>query len=231
MAQQNVFEKIHVDERDKADLGGVLEQLNLPPSVVDFVRKNQKAIYIVLGIISVIVVVWSFYGSYVESKINKSSSALAQAMKVEDDKKIDALGKVISDFSGTQSALWAKVEIAQIQINDKKYEESLQVYNEVRKEIKQENPLYPLVTFGIAQAEEALQNYQPAVTAYTTLKTITGYEDIGYNGIARLYEVQQKYEEAIKELEEYLGVLMSDEQTSQEKEYISVKINRLKAIQ
>ena len=63
MAEHSAFEKLHVEERDKADLGGVLEQLNLPPTFVQFVRKHQKTIYIIIGIITIVVIVWALYGS------------------------------------------------------------------------------------------------------------------------------------------------------------------------
>jgi predicted negative regulator of RcsB-dependent stress response len=231
MSERSAFEKIHVDERDKADLGGVLEQLNLPPSVVAFVRKYQKIIFILLGLISVVVIVWALYGSYAEKRIAESSSALAVAEKLAGEKKIAALTDVVEDFSGTDSALWAKIELARYATKQEELENALQHYTEVHEEIKKTNPLYPLVTFGIAQTHESLGNYESALQDYTTLKNISGYENIGYNGTARIYEVQGNKESAINEYEQYLGILSGDVTGSGtgEKEYIMEKILRLKA--
>lgn len=230
MAEQNVFEKIHVDESEKADLGGVLEQLNLPPSVVDFVRKNQRTIYICLGVIAAVVVVWSLYGSYVEKKINESSSALSLALKSDEGAKITSLQEVINNFSGTDAATWAKIEIAQSYSSDSRFDQSLNQYADVRKDVTVKDPLYPLITFGIAQAEEALGNLENALREYTSLQSYIGYEGIGYTGAARIFEVQEKYSEAIRELEKYQGVLIGDNVNSPEKIYIENKIIALKGL-
>ena len=231
MAEQNVFEKIHVDERDKADLSGVLEQLNLPPAVVEYVRRNQKAIYITLGIIAIVVVTWSLYGSYAENKISKSNSALAIALKTDGEGKISALQDVTKDYSGTDASLWAQVEIAQLYMSEQKIKEALALYSDVRTSVSTDNPLYPLVVFGIAQAEEALENLDAARQQYITLQSVKGYEGVGYTGSSRTYEVQENYSEAVKELEKYQGVLIGDTPNNPEKAYINDKIARLKGLQ
>ena len=59
MAEGNVFDKRHVDEREKNDLGGVLEQLNLPPAVVTFVRENKRLVQLSVAVIIIVVVVFS----------------------------------------------------------------------------------------------------------------------------------------------------------------------------
>lgn len=231
MADQSVFEKIHVDERDKADLGGVLEQLNLPPAVIEFVRKHKRTIYIVIGAISITVVIWALFDSYQEKKIANSSSALAVAQKIEGDDKVTALQNVVDDFSGTSAALWAKIELARYYITKSEHKTALQHYQEVSQAIDETNPLFALVAFGIAQTEESLSNYDSAIQEYSILKTINGFESIGYTGAARIYEVQGQNENAIKELEEYLGTLIGEAPESAERLYISEKISRLKESQ
>ncbi len=231
MADQSAFEKIHVDERDKADLGGVLEQLNLPPAVVGFVRKNQRTIYIVLGVITIIVVVWALYDSYQEKQIAASASALAVAQKTEGDSRLTALQDVVEQYSGSAAALWAKIEIARHYTTTAEHGTALQNYQDVRQIINETNPLFPLVVFGSAQAEEALSNFDAATKEYSILKTINGFEAIGYHGVARIYEIQGQKDSAVKELEEYMGTLIGEAPESAEKIYISEKINRLKESQ
>ncbi len=229
MSEHSAFDKLHVDERDKADLGGVLDQLNLPPAFVAFVRRNQKAIYIILSIVAVVVVVWSLYDAHIQKQRIASSSALAIAQKLDGEKRLSALEDVIEEFSGTSSALWAKIEIGRYYMENSDFTSALQYYQSIRGQVKTDNPLYQLVTFGIAQAEEALAKFDEAIAEYETLKTVTGYESIGYNGAARNYEVQGNLERAVNEYEQYMGTMTSDSANNPEKLYIEAKLSAIKA--
>jgi predicted negative regulator of RcsB-dependent stress response len=229
MSEHSAFDKLHVDERDKADLGGVLEQLNLPPTLVAFVRKNQRAIYIGLGVITVVVVALSLYDAHIKKQRTASTSALAVAQKLEGEERLTALQNVAEEFSGTGSALWANIEIGRYYMEKADFATALQYYQTIRKDVDQDNPLSPLVTFGIAQADEALAKFDEAVNEYGTLKTITGYESIGYNGTARIYEVQGNLERAVNEYEQYMGTMMGISSTNPEKLYIEAKLSALKA--
>lgn len=227
--EKSAFDKIHIDERDKADLGGVLEQLNLPPSAVDFVRKYQKIIYLVLALIATVVIVWSLYGSYADKRLEKSSSAFATAMNLDGEERVTALNNVVDEYSGTDPAMWAKIELARHSQEKGAYDYALEGYLDLRASVKDSNPVIALLTFGIAQAYEALENFDKALEEYETLKNTSGYENIGYSGIARIYEIQGKFEEAVNTYEQYLGVLGTDPAGSGEKAYISEKLTRLKA--
>lgn len=229
MSEHSAYDKLHVDERDKADLGGVLEQLNLPPTFVTFVRRNQKSIYIGLSVVAVCVVVWSLYDAHIEKKRTESSSALAVAQKFDGEKRLSALENVVEEFSGTGSALWAKVEIGRHYMENADFATALQYYQSIRGEVEPDNPLYQLVTFGIAQADEALAKFDEAIAEYGTLKTVIGYESIGYNGTARIYEVQGNLERAINEYEQYMGTMTGSSANNPEKLYIEAKLSALKA--
>ncbi|MEE4241243.1 MAG: tetratricopeptide repeat protein [Desulfopila sp.] len=229
MAEQDVFNKIHVDERDKADLGGVLDQLNLPPVFIEFVRRNQRTIYIVLGLLAIAVVTWALYGSYVENRLAESSNALMAAEKLEGADKVAALEKVATGFSGTDSALWARVGLARHSIENQEYQKALLQYTEIRDSLKKSSPMYPLVTFGIAQAQEFLDNFPAALQEYALLKNTPGYENMGYSGTARLHERQGNIEAAVNEYEQYLAILDESRSSAPEKAFIDEKLNRLMA--
>lgn len=229
MSERSPFEKIHVDERDKADLGGVLDQLNLPPAVIDYVRKHQKSIFIIIGIISVAVVSWALYDSYVENRRAESSSALAMAQNLDGEEKKAALHNVAGEFSGTDAANWARIELAREAIGSGEFEQALQYYREVHENVEATNPVYPLVIFGLAQVQEALGNYDKASEHYSALKNITGYEGIGYGGTARIYEIQGNIQSAINEYEQYRGTLNGEFAGTGEHAYVTEKISRLKA--
>lgn len=229
MADHSAFEKLHVEERDKADLGGVLEQLNLPPTFVEFVRKHQKTIYIAIGIIAIVVIVWALYGSYVDKRKTESSSALALAQKLEGKERLRSLENVATEYSGTGSGIWARIEIARHYMENDDFEKALQSYLTIRESIESDNPLNNLVIFGVAQAHESMGNYDNAAVEYEKLKKIKGYENLGYTGVARIFEVQGKLERAINEYEQYIGTFPGSSETNLEKRYISEKLSALKA--
>lgn len=229
MSEHSAFEKLHVEERDKADLGGVLEQLNLPPTFVQFVRKHQKIIYITIGIVAIVVIVWALYGSYAEKRRIESSSALALAQKLEGEERLASLANVAEEYSGTGSGTWASIEIARYHMENDDFEEALQSYLTIRESIDSDNPLNNLVTFGVAQAYESMENYDSAALEYEKLKNIKGYENIGYTGVARIFEVQGKLDRAVNEYEQYMGTLPGSLSDNLEKRYISEKLSALKA--
>ncbi len=229
MAEKSAFEKIHVDEREKADLGGVLEQLNLPPSAVEFVRTHQRSIFIVLGIIAITVVVWSLYGSYVDKRHRAANSALAAAQDLQGEEKVAALAEVAQEYDGTDSARWSQIELARHALQNNEKAEARQQYESIRQSLDEDDSLFPLVSFGIAQTEEAMENYHEALGEYQLLKNTAGYEAIGYKGVARIYEIQGKIDQAINQYEQYLGTLRADAAGDGESAYIQEKLNRLKA--
>jgi len=230
MSERSAFEKIHVEESEKADLGGVLEQLNLPPAVVTFVRENKRLVQIVIATIVIIVVAWSLYDSYRDKKIEEGSSALSIAVDIEDSQsKIDQLKSVSSEFSGTSSAQWAKINAAHELLKSDQKEEALTIYKEVFAEIDTSSPLFALVTIGLAQAYEISGNFPEAATEYQKIKFIEGYQEVGYLGLARISEEQGDNKKAVEIYEEYLATLMNVTELSQ-KSLVEEKIARLKAI-
>lgn len=230
MSERSAFEKIHVEESEKADLGGVLEQLNLPPAVVTFVRENKRLVQIGIATIVIIVVAWSLYHSYRGKKIEEGSSALSIAVDIEDSQaKIDQLKSVSSEFSGTSSAQWAKINAAQEMLKSDQKEEALTIYREIVAEIDKSSPLFALVTIGLAQGYEISGNASEAATEYEKLKLIEGYQELGYLGLARISEEQGNNKKALEIYEEYLATLMNVTERSQ-KSLVEEKIARLKAM-
>ncbi len=229
MANDSAFEKLHVEDKDKTDLAGLLEALNLPPGVVKYARRNQKTIYFTTILIVVAVVTWSLYGSYHEKKINQSGSALSIAKKEPESVRPDALHKVLSDFSGTKAAVWAHVELAHEDMKNNQYTAAAEKYSSVRKEIKEKDPLYPLLTFGIAQAMEMEKRFPEAIAEYTSMKNITGYEGVGYLGKARVFEMQGEINQALSVYEEYLATFSGENLNSPDRLFVQEKITALKA--
>ena len=212
-----------------SDVEVVLESFNLPPSVISFIRANVRIIQIGIAVVVIAVVAFSFYGSYRDKKLTNAANALTLALEESSDSRVLALQGVLDEFAGTDSALWAQVEIANLQMEAKEFEKAQVTYNAIVDATKENDSLYPLALFGQAQAFEGSEKFDEARVAYMKLKDIVGYKEIAYFGIGRTYEAQGNIETAISTYNEY--ALSIVEGQSQAKKTAEAKIVRLKAQQ
>ncbi|MBE0585016.1 MAG: tetratricopeptide repeat protein, partial [Desulfofustis sp.] len=150
MAKEDVFVKPYVDERDKNNLEGLLEQFNLPPAVIAFVKRNKRAIQVAAAVIVVAVVAWSWYGSYRHDRIEQASAALAEAVDHDGPELIAALTAVEDNYRGTDSALWAGIGRAHELAKSGEVDQARQTYLKIREQTGASSPLGPLLTYGIA---------------------------------------------------------------------------------
>lgn len=228
MSEQSAFNQNQVAENAYTETSGVLEQLNLPPGFIRFVRKNKRVLQISGTIIVVTVVTGSLYNSYRVNRLETGASSLAISMDATGEEKVKALEHVVIDSSGTPSALWASTELGHLAMKDGDYKKAGEYYTGVREKISQSNPMYGLMTFAIAQADEAEKDYQSASATYAALKGIEGYKDEGYLGMARVLEAQGEKEKALAVYEEYLGSFLGENQNDQATRMIQEKITRLR---
>lgn len=229
MASENVFEKRHGEEDLLNDVSGVLDHLNLPPAVVEFVRKNKKILQVVTVIVVVLTVFFSLYGSYKEKKLEDSAARLSLALLETGDAKIDALKKVADDYDSTPSALWAKVEIAHELMAAKKYNEAVVAYLDIHETVSEKNPANALSLYGMAQAYEMVGDKQQSMDAYKKLESVPGYKTISYGGVARMYELMGDKVKAREVYERYLTEINASAGSSPEKALIEAKLENLKA--
>ena len=145
MAGESPFEKKFEVVSEKADLAGVLDQLNLPPAFIEFVRANQKIIKIAAIVTVITVITWAFYDSYQTNRLEKSSSALYKGLQILGEGKNQALEMVVADYKGTPASTWAQVELAHMDMKNKQYTGAVEKYSTIRKSLKKTNPLYPLI--------------------------------------------------------------------------------------
>ncbi|NNK13700.1 MAG: tetratricopeptide repeat protein [Desulfofustis sp.] len=229
MAKEDIFDKEFVDERDKNNLEGLLEQLNLPPAAVKFVKENKKMVQAGIAILVISVVAWALYSSYRDNQIKKSSEALFAAQELSGQQMLDKLAEVEEDFGGTDAGLWAGVKAAQELMKNGKTSEAQQKFIGVRAELATSSALWPLVTVGIAQTAEAAGDFQLAISEYESLIDLEGYKDIGFLGSARVLELQGNRERALELYERYLVELGPS--AALQKVIVEEKIARLKAEQ
>lgn len=228
MNEQSAFDQRVVAEQAYSETSGLLDQLNLPPGVIRFIRENKKMIKIVTAIVILVVVAGSLYKSYRTKRFENAASSLALALEAEGDARVKELQQVADDFSGTPSALWAATELGHQAMRDSLYTEAIKQYSQVLGKISSSNPMYNLVSYGIAQANEAGKNYDAAAAAYATLKDIEGFKDQGYRGMARVFEAQGQNDKALAVYEEYLGTFLGETQSDENRKIIMEKITRLR---
>ncbi|RLB73627.1 MAG: hypothetical protein DRH06_10460 [Deltaproteobacteria bacterium] len=228
MSEESPFNIKHASEAAYVEPSGVLDQLNLHPSAVSFIRDNKRILQVTGVVIVVMVVSISLYKSYRQTRLENGASNLSISMEGEGDTKTEALKHVATEFSGTPSALWADTELGHIAMKDGKYEQAAKQYQIVRDTIKDSNPMYGLLTFGIAQANEAGKKYAVSSAMYSELKAVVGYKDEGYLGMARVLEAQNEKQKALAVYEEYLGTFLGENVNERAKLMIQEKITRLR---
>lgn len=231
MSSESAFNKRLAPETTMDKVEGLLEHFNLPPKVITFIRANQRKLQFLTAVIIVVVVAWSLYGSYREKIIEEGATALSLALKSDDGTKQSALQRVVEEYSSTNSARWAKVELAHLAMKNGNYTEAVSLYDVILKEVDNSNPLYPLILFGKAQALEAQQIYGEATATYNLLKEEKGYEHLAYMGKGRIEEAQKNYQTAIAVYNNFLLAVGDDPSFSQARVEIEAKIARLNAIQ
>jgi predicted negative regulator of RcsB-dependent stress response len=230
-SSENAFTKQLRPETTADKVEGLLEHFNLPPAVIAFIRRNLRLIQIGLGIVVVIVVTVSLYSSYRERMIQDAASALSSAMNQQGDAETAALQKVVTDYSATKAAVWAKIELAHLAMKKNDFSQAAQQYENILKELDTGNPSYPLVLFGLAQAYEADKKYDAAAAQYDKLKEITGYTQLGYAALGRIAEAQGDIEKAIATYNNYLLTVGDDPARKSAVEEFTKQIARLKTQQ
>ena len=214
MSQQSAFDRELVEETAAAETTGLLEQLNLPPAAITFIRKNQKAIWAVTICIVLVVVSVSLYGSYRIYQEDKASSALTLAMKAEGEQKKEQLQKVVEDFGATTAALWSRVELAHIAAANGDFTEAVQGLLEVKKDVSLKNPINSLLLYNLAVLYEKNGELTQALATYTELSTFKGFEKGAYEAMGRLYELQGNKEKALEMYKKYMDSGEEDKLTN-----------------
>lgn len=229
MSSDSAFNKKLGPETTMDQVEGLLEHFSLPPKVIEYIRKHQRRIQVGLAVLLIAVVAWSLYGTHVEKMKEESASALAVAMNKTGEEKTQALQGVVDDYSSTNSAKWAKIELAHFDMKNGLFGEAARKYEKLLPEIDQDNAVYPLIVYGIAQAYEGDKNYTNSVSNYELLKAVKGFEHIGYTGMARIEEAQGNIDKAIAIYNNFLLAVADDSAFAEAKAEVDKKIARLKA--
>lgn len=208
MSTQSLFSKKNIQSQQPDTRRGLLEELNLPPAVITFIRKNARNLQIGLICLVVLVLAWVFYDYYTEMKEKKGASLLASGLQEEStDQRIWVLEKVINDFGRTDAARWSKLELAHLDYKNGRFEAAAAKYKEVLETLPAKTSLVPLTILNLAQSYEEAGQFDQAISQYSLLKKSPGFTNQAYWGLGRMYMAKEDKEQARKTYEEFLGSL------------------------
>ncbi|MGV1098788.1 YfgM family protein [Thiovibrio sp. JS02] len=204
---------------------GLLEELNLPPKAIKFIRENRRNLFIALCCLVVSILAWSSYTRYTANRNDRGAAMLAEAMAQNlPEKRQELLKQVLAEYGRTGSAKWATVELGHLAFESGNYEEAIRNYQEVLRDISAKSPLFPLVQLNLAQAYENKKMLTEALAAYQKLAEKKGFAGEAYLAMARIHEEQGALPQA-KEM--YQKVLALAETPAASKDLVQAKLDRL----
>jgi len=224
MTEHTVFTKKHAETMAQ-DKRAILEELNLPPAVVQFIRANGKNIQIAIAVAVLAILGWEGYGKYTATQRNRSADMLYQAMKADGEQRSVQL-KALSDKYGSRySGLWGGIEQGHLAFKEGKFQEAASLYEATLGSLSADNPLFPLAQYNLAQAYENLQDQGKAKAAYQKLAGIKGFAGEATLGLARIAESEGKADEARTQFQAYVS--LPETKDGPTKEWAQDKIHTL----
>lgn len=207
MNAQSLFSKKNIQSQQPGKSGGILEELNLPPELTAFIRKNSRTLQIGLACTAILILGWIFYDNYTEMQEKKGASLLTTGLQAEStEQRVQILDNVINDYGRTDAARWARLELAHLDYVEEKPEDAAAKYKEIVDTLPGDNSLTPLAIFNLAQSYEQAGLYDQAIEQYILLKSFSGFTNQAFWGLGRIYMAKQ---DPVKAREAYEGLLDS----------------------
>lgn len=235
MIEQNPQTTNQLDSDKPLREMGILEQLNLPPSLVDFLRKNQRNIWLIITCVVSVVVVVSLYSTYIDYQENKAATVFSEALAKEDDaERRNSLDQVVQEYDSTATSFWASMELAALDMREKKNDEALNRLVLLNEKTSASSSFKPLVLYKLATLEEEFGEVKQAINYYNELAGIKHFESIAHKSLGGIYEGLGDKEKAVKQYEEYLLLTDTTEKdammtaNSGERDIIRSRLSNLK---
>ncbi len=205
MTEPTVFSKKH-SEALAQDKRAILEEMNLPPVIIEFVRTNGKALQLTIAVLVIAILGWEGYGKYTTVQRDRSADMLYQAMKADGDQRTDQLKGLSAKYGKKDSGLWGTIELGHLAFKDGKFQEAATLYETAIRSISTSSPLLPLVQFNLAQTYENLPDQAKAKATYQALADTKGFAGEGNLGLARIAELEGKQDEARTQYQSYVDL-------------------------
>lgn len=215
MANQSAFNQNRIEESAMSETSGLLDQLNLPPAFIAFLRKNQRTLWIIVAAVAVVVIIVSLYGSYRNYKENQAVTAFDAALLADNGKRAELLQQIVDKYSSTPTAPWARIELAKIAVAAKDLPTAVNQLQQVNQGISKKNPLKPLVLYRLAGINEQKKEFEQALALYRELTAFTGFTADAQYAMGRVYAAMGKKTEAITAYQQYLSLTEKSKGTGQ----------------
>lgn len=230
MADHNAFDRNNPLLQPLGPPPGLLEQFNLPPAFIAFVRRNQRAVWLVLSLVLALILAIAAFTTYRDYRAAKAASALDTALNAKADKQ-KLLEQVAAEYGSTPSGLWATIELAFLQDREGQPGDAITRFEAINNRLPVKSLLKPLVLSKLGALYENDKQLDKALTVYTELAGTTGFASETYRSMGRIYEMQGKPTEAKGMYEKYMEKTVGpDGQPVKDpvRELVQARLNQIK---
>lgn len=229
MAEQSAFDRNNLENGKLLQPEGILDQLNLPPALIDFLRKYQKPLWIITGVVVAVVVTVSLYSSYRSYTLSKAASELDAALSATTNKQ-EMLRKVADDYGSTPSAVWARVELAQLAQQNGEIKDAIATFEELKQDVGAQSQVKPLLLTNLGSLYEQENDKEAALGVYGELANTQGFEADAYRAMGRVNEAAGDTEQAVAMYKKYMEIVNepgSSRQNDSARPLVEARLNRL----
>ncbi|MEN8140543.1 MAG: tetratricopeptide repeat protein [Thermodesulfobacteriota bacterium] len=196
MDESSAFTKRHIEEVTTAKQT-LLEELNLPPGVIAFLRANRVLLWAIFLAIIGGICGFRYYNYYTDNLRDNGAQALAQALDIQEEAaRTTALKLVVADFDGSGAATWAKIAQAQDLAKGGELVQAQELLVDIFNGLQEGDPAYPLLLNGLGQLAEQQNELAAALSWYEKLLATPGFHAFGYIAAARVYEKMENLAKA-----------------------------------
>lgn len=230
MAEPNAFDRNNPLMQPLGPPPGLLEQFNLPPALIRFIRRNQRAVWTVLTAVLVLIVAIAGWTTYRDYRAGKAASALDAALNAKADQQ-KLLEQVAAKYSSTPSGLWANLELAFLKDKEGQHADAMARFETISNGLPAKSLLKPLVLSKLGALYENGKQLDKALASYTALASMEGFAAEAYRAMGRIYEIQGKPVEAKGMYEKYMEKTAGpDGQPVKDpvRELVQVRLNQIK---
>ncbi len=209
---------------------GLLDQFNLPPKVVAFMRAHQRSLWAAFIAVIVLSLSWAGYDAYQNNRQQQAASALDAALRATEDKG-GRLEQVSTQFAGTDAALWAKVEMALLAEREGQAAKAITQLEAINNELKAKSLLKPLLLGKLAGLAEREGKLDRALALYSELSAWESFAMEAFRARGRVSEQMGNKEEAIAMYSKYLELESAQSFQSGSnpvRELVQSRLNQLK---
>jgi predicted negative regulator of RcsB-dependent stress response len=230
MAEQSAFDRKNIQLQTLSPTMGLLEQFNLPPAAITFIRRNQRAIWMTVAGCVFLTVAVSAYTSYRHYRAGKAAAALDIALVAKQDSR-ELLEKVVQEYGSTPSSLWAKIELAFLDEKEGQRPKAITRFEAINAGLVAQSLLKPLVLGKLAALHEDEKQFDKALVYYSELAGNQGFAPEAYRAMGRVNEQLGKNAEAATMYSKYLELTPSQggqQKNDPVREMVQSRLNQLK---